>query len=509
MVSRPQPNTPGDELELFLTQVQQLTQRHREEVPVSQRRGWGQYFTPLAIAQRMASLVSVPQVGRARILDPGAGTGMLGVATAVRMLAAGVQVELTAIEPEPRARQVLVDTYKTLKTIADTFFPKQLHCRIVDTDFLQYKPGQNFDVVVTNPPYQKMSPKNPAGGDSPNLYTRFMEVAAGLLRPGGELVCIVPRSFTSGTYFRRFRQRLSQVLQLEVLHVFASRRAAFASDRVLQETVICRYRAEHAHSETVRISCSSGTEPENLGVSLGVLRRLVVGKPGVGDPLKIPCSPADLACLEQMSRFAQTLADLGVCVSTGRVVPFRNREFLHTTNVPKSVPLLWMQHVLPKGITWPLGGRLAKPEWIAGDAPVLIANANYVFVRRVSSKDEPRRLTVCPYTRSLAGDVIGVENHINYLYRQSQSLTPDEVWGLATWLNSQLVDRYVRITNGHTQINAGELRRLPTPPLATITAVGQCARAGGLTAAQHMLQNVLAEPHTSANTGGHKPRREL
>jgi len=54
----------------------------------------------------------------------------------------------------------------------------------------------------------------------------------------------------------------------------------------------------------------------------------------------------------------------------------------------------------------------------------------------------------------------------------------DATLGLAAYLNSLPVDRYLRRLLGSTQINAIELRNLPLPDIATLEAIGR-----GLTAA--------------------------
>ena len=69
-------------------------------------------------------------------------------------------------------------------------------------------------------------------------------------------------------------------------------------------------------------------------------------------------------------------------------------------------------------------------------------------------------------------DFIGIENHINYIYKRDDELTKDDVYGIATLLNSKLYNRYFQITNGSTQVNASEIRNLPIPSLEIIREVG-------------------------------------
>ena len=72
----------------------------------------------------------------------------------------------------------------------------------------------------------------------PNIYALFMAVSSVLLREHGDFIFITPRSFTSGPYFRRFRQVFFDMIRLTEVHVFGSRRDAFSRDEVLQENVI-------------------------------------------------------------------------------------------------------------------------------------------------------------------------------------------------------------------------------------------------------------------------------
>jgi len=52
-------------------------------------------------------------------------------------------------------------------------------------------------------------------------------------------------------------------------------------------------------------------------------------------------------------------------------------------------------------------------------------------------------------------------------------MTEAETVGLSALLNSGLIDRYFRISNGNTQVNATELRALPLPSLSVICEIGK------------------------------------
>ena len=104
----------------------------------------------------------------------------------------------------------------------------------------------------------------------------------------------------------------------------------------------------------------------------------------------------------------------------------------------------------------------------------LVPNTNYVLLRRFSAKEDHRRLIAAaligedfPYAQ------IGFENHLNFIYRKMGALDKDETVGLSALLNSAIVDRYFRIVNGNTQVNAAELRAMPLPPLNVIREIGK------------------------------------
>ena len=195
--------------------------------------------------------------------------------------------------------------------------------------------------------------------------------------------------------------------------------------------------------------------------------------------LRLPVSDEDAQVLDLVDAWPNTLARLGLGISTGPVVPFRARTLVDREGrVPQThVPLLWMNHVRPMQITWPLHRH--KPEYIKrqGAEALLLPNRNYVLMRRFTAKEEARRLSAAPYlARSLSVPRVGVENHLNYIYRCAGSLSDEEAWGLAALYNSRLLDTYFRCLNGNTQVNATELRAMPLPAHDTIVALGERVR---------------------------------
>ena len=102
-----------------------------------------------------------------------------------------------------------------------------------------------YDLVISNPPYFKIGKNDPRAvawapvvHGQPNIYALFMAISAELLAPFGELVYIVPRSFASGPYFRRFREIFFRRVAPKSVHLFESRKDVFKDQSVLQENIV-------------------------------------------------------------------------------------------------------------------------------------------------------------------------------------------------------------------------------------------------------------------------------
>ncbi|MBI5514488.1 MAG: Eco57I restriction-modification methylase domain-containing protein [Deltaproteobacteria bacterium] len=462
----------------LLERLGELADGCRARTTEAHRKGLGQFFTSPRIARFLADYPSLSgSAGKLRILDPGAGVGILGVAMAQRVLReTQASVHLVAVEPDPLAAAGL----RLALDAARSAFGERFSAEHLGEDFLALDPAtlgharvSPVDLVIANPPYFKVSPSEDLGGDAPNIYARFMEVSSRLLVPGGQLSCIVPRSFTSGAYFERFRRRFFSSMSLEKAHVFDSRRDAFRADGVLQENVIALLRCGPTSDLDVVLS-SSGGESDLDAPSLLLAPRTLVFPRDRHASIFFPTFAEDLRTIRLFQGWKGSLAELGLEVSTGPVVPFRCREHLRSRPAAgRTSPMLWMQHVRSGAITWPLGDGFRKPEYICtrGDERLLVPNLTYVILRRFSAKEERRRIVGGVLRKgSLPGSHLGLENHLNFIHRPGGELLDREADALAALLGSELFDRYFRLTSGHTQVNATELRELPLPSLEHLTS---------------------------------------
>ncbi len=351
---------------------------------------------------------------------------------------------------------------------------------------------ERFDLVVANPPYFKISKDDPRAQASilvvhgqPNIYALFMAATAALLRKGGELLFITPRSFASGPYFRLFREKFFATIRPLGVHVFGSRREAFGRDEVLQESIILRGIRDdgwqHSYERfELEISGSAGA----ADLSQRKRRTLPLGNAlDIASSAKVfrfPILPEEDAALRLVDSWSGSLHQYEMNISTGPVVPFRAIEFLDKAGAPSEdyAPLIWMNHVLAMQVTFPIETR--KPQYIklsASEKSLLLANRNYVLLRRFSAKEEARRLVAAPWLKgAVPGSLLGIENHLNYIYSMRDEMSEDEALGLAALLNSKLLDTYFRVSSGNTQVSATELRAMPLPPRDMIVSLGRRVR---------------------------------
>ena len=337
-----------------------------------------------------------------------------------------------------------------------------------------------YDCAIMNPPYRKINSDSETrlmlrevGIESTNLYTAFLALVSRLLIDGGELVAITPRSFCNGPYFRPFREEFLREMALSHITVFESRKQAFRDDEVLQENLIFRAVKGGVRTNVVITSLEG---PEDNAPSMREIPFQQVVQPG--DPnsfIHITTDNLSHQLGQQMAQFTKTLEDLGIAVSTGRVVDFRVSEFLRGQPGNNTAPLIYPTHLSGGRVEWPKQG-IRKPNALEiADETLdwLVPDGNYVLVKRFSSKEERRRVVATLYQKAeLASSRLGFENHLNYYHCNGGGMPLSLAKGLAVFLNSTLVDTHFRNFNGHTQVNATDLRSFKYPSREALETLG-------------------------------------
>jgi adenine-specific DNA-methyltransferase len=264
------------------------------------------------------------------------------------------------------------------------------------------------------------------------------------------------------------------------IHLFESRKEIFDEDDILQENIILgavkTSQNQFEQGSHIIVSTSQNKSFYDLQ-TFDLHYGQVVFRNKANTFIRIPSSPTEIQVLQVVDNWTNTLHSLGLEISTGPVVPFRAKEHLcHEDRKDNLVPLLWMHNLREWSVEWPKSKNV-KEQFIRQNEDsqrLLLPMKNYVLLKRFSSKEQRRRLYAAVLLQSEFRQYpgIGIENHLNYIHRPEGVLSEDEVYGIAAFLNTLLIDVYFRVLNGNTQVNASDIRILPLPSGDTIREIG-------------------------------------
>ena len=452
----------------------------------------GQYFSSSSVANLMSSMMDYPQKN-IKILDPGAGVGSLFTACVQRIcgrkhLPDSIQVVAYEVD------DLLFDSIDaSLMQIGDVC--KDLGVgfsgTLVKRDFLEdYAVSSDalscrFTHVIMNPPYEKIKVSSKTydilrgvGLQTTNMYSAFIAVSHNLLGSGGQMTFISPRSFCNGTYFHHFRRDFLGSMSPKKIHLFSSRTSSFSDDGVLQENVIICAR-KNGMNQDVIVSSSCGPADD--------VRQRRVKKSDIifdDDPqmfIHIVPDEEGAQISEKMRDLPCTLKDIGIEISTGRVVDFRIRDELRFADERGAVPLVRPFNISCGTTRFPGHSKKHCNFIMANEKSrkLLVGNGNYVLVKRFTTVEQKRRVTASVWTRNeYDSELIGFENRVNYFHSNGAGLTGSVARGLCAFLNSSAVDAYFRQFSGNTQVNAADLRYLRYPSRRNLGMLGNSVVSG-------------------------------
>ncbi len=450
-----------------------------QSVPKSQRKKFGQFFTTGASARFMAELFNIDlSKKRLKILDAGAGTGILSAALVERIFKDGYKgaVHLVCYETDlkvlPILEKNLVFAHLKYGISYEIKSENYITSQFFGVNTLLDQDCQKYDYIIGNPPYLKIS-KDAAEASSmpdvchgaPNMYFLFWAMGIYNLKENQELVYIVPRSWTSGAYFKKFRSYLFSQCVITDIHLFESRDKVFGGESVLQEIIIVKLKKTTSRPENINITSSSTSDFSDM-VRFSAPYHIVVPK---NQMVYLITGQEDAHVLERINRLPNTLPDLHMKMQTGLIVDFRTREVLRNEMEDGAFPLLYSQHIKDGRVTWPVGkeGEVIKTDHLA----YLQENGDFLLVKRFTSKEEKRRLQCGIYLKQRYSQFkyISTQNKVNFVKCDSPCIT----YGLYVLLNSSLYDAYYRIMNGSTQVNSTEINQMPVPERAVIEEMGR------------------------------------
>ena len=462
-----------------LNNAYKVTSAFVESIPKKERKKYGQFFTSEKTAEFMASLFTIdfskPQL---RLLDAGAGTGLLTTALVSRLRNSGYKGDIFVIcyENDPKVLPTLAKNLDNLEAALHIKYEIRIDNYLTSQTFisrdLYKKEAEEFDMVIGNPPYLKIAKDAPEAlampevcYGAPNLYFLFWAMGINNLKDGGELVYIIPRSWTSGAYFERFRKYLFRHCVITNIHIFGSRDKVFDGESVLQETMIVKVKKTREKPKIVKMSSSKTSDFADIQYYDVDYSTIIAPNQFVF----LVTSQKEAEILSRVNSQSNTLESDYLRMRTGLIVDFRTQEVLRDSGEDGSFPLFYSHHIRNGRIQWPAG---RESEYILTDKlGYLQENTDYLFVKRFTSKEEKRRLQCGIYLKADHSEYkyISTQNKINYI----KCDTPELAYGLYVLLNSTLYDAYYRILNGSTQVNSTEINLMPVPSKESIRQMGR------------------------------------
>lgn len=256
----------------LINYVMTSTTEYIEQMPKMERKKCGQFFTSKESAIFMADLFDLQSAsGTVSILDPGAGSGILSAALIQRIQSVSsiTKINLVCYENNTNILKLLQANLDWISAHSS----KEIEYKVISDNYILCQSNEynhilwedvnplKFDFIIGNPSYMKLqkdAPEALAMSDvcygMPNLYFLFASMSMFNLKDNGELVYIIPRSWTSGSYFRKFRQKFLSVGVLEHIHLFVNRDKVFDEEKVLQETIIIKAKKTTVKPQNITIT---------------------------------------------------------------------------------------------------------------------------------------------------------------------------------------------------------------------------------------------------------------
>lgn len=451
-----------------------------------------QFFTDPSTAIFMARLFKEKRKKHIHILDPGAGVGVLGVAVITQICTwdnKPEKITLTCYEIDESLLPYLEQSLSLCEEICLQHAIK-FTSNIETGDFvskaintLHSKIKNTHDFSILNPPYKKINNDSECkqllsdiGVDVTNEYTAFVALVKRLLNRSGELVAITPRSFCNGQYFYQFRKDFLSEMVIDHIHLFESRSKVFTGENVLQENVIYHAtKKKKTSKQNVTISFSEDQNLNNIEQN-SINYEQLIHPEDESLIIRLLKNGDDEEIKNKVESLPSTLDDLNLLLSTGPVVDFREKQSDLSKDVTiGSVPLIYPEHFNNGFITWPKPDVRKYNSIYPADHNLsrLRPIGNYVLVKRMSSKEERRRIVAAVYnSNDYNMNLIGFENKINYFHRNGEGFDLLVAKGLSLYLNSTQIDTYFRQFSGNTQVNASDLKRIKYPSLQKLSVLG-------------------------------------
>jgi len=448
----------------------------------------GRFFTKPDTARLMANFCTLTDKHTLRVLDPGAGTGILSAALIERLCQSEHlrEIDLVCYENNATYLPMLRHNLDKIRRRCRKLYGVKVAVNILEENYilsgkesytinLFRENTDYFDYVIMNPPSELMAAQSPEAlcvsdlfGGAVDLSYLFVAMATSALAQGGEMVMLLPTVFSTSPQLAKLRNFLFGETALRHLHLFCYKKPG---KPMKKEMVLHLSHRAPLPTDTVSITVSTddGTPANTELLPPQPLSTILRGE---DKSMLLLRDTGEIQVMKYMQSLTCSFATFGLRMKTGLTLPSRYRDYLYDTPIPGTVPLIH-----PCSVT---GGRVLFPANIKGQflMPVIPSlmqpNHNMLLLHRIPAKSEKRRLVCGVYLSSQMASqkFISTHNKLNYIDSTKGEIDPPFLYGLYAFLSSSICDTYVRLISKSTQVNAKELSNLPLPKADVLRRLG-------------------------------------
>lgn len=275
-------------------------------------------------------------------------------------------------------------------------------------DFLTWETNLKFDFIIGNPPffetnkYKELFSSISYGRN--NIYSFFIKKSIDLLKEGGTLAFITPRTINTGKYFYKVREYIIQ-----------------------NTDIIDLYDIENFENVSQDLQVMVLQKKKNTG-------NFIVKKKDFS------IFSTEFRKINKLVKDYYSISDLGFEVKTGSVVWNQKKELLTTDDC--ETLLVWAENIKDFSLV-----KLSNREF-----QFIKENPLYkkgIVVNRVFSNKLNFAFVDEPFL---------AENHVNVIINKENKISYEELFELIKKSN---INDYVGLFSGSTQISKSELEELP------------------------------------------------
>ena len=366
--------------ELSITITKKLSKEEKKQ--------GGIFFTPKSIVKKLVEKVLQVKQEFNFVLEPSCGSGEF-----LTYLDTILQSDSRLVGIEKNEK-----IYTEIENLPNTFTHE---LTLFNQDFLTYNDNEDKpDLIIGNPPYfvckKEIVPmlykKYMCG--RPNIFCVFILHALSMLKRGGILAFIIPRSFLNSSYYSKIRKYIINKYRIEYILDFEGHNEYIDTDQA-----------------TVGIIISNSDD-------IGMNNRYSIN---IGDDVFFSPRVDDLKNLYSGST---TLKELGLSVKTGTIVWNQHKDKL-TTDKSKTM-LIYHSNIKNDKISVLEFNNEEKKQYIDFEGI-----SEQVIVVNRGNGNSKYKLTYCLVDLDIP---FLLENHLNYIYSLKIK-------------NQELTDLYSRVLN--------------------------------------------------------------